>query len=110
MRRIVYILALTTMMLGCGGSSGNGRSAADAEAAAAGLPTENQIRYYIAEDLKLESLKLVPAENGNFTATGKAARGVSYDIEITRTPGTLEYTWKDARGKTGSGGFSTAGK
>ena len=104
--RLLYSLLTFTLLFGCGGNEVASPSEADIEATAAGLAKESQIRFLLAEDLKLMSLQLTPTGNGNYTATGSDAKKNSYEITITQTPGKIEYQWTNSKGKKGKGALN----
>ncbi|GIW97188.1 MAG: hypothetical protein KatS3mg111_0521 [Pirellulaceae bacterium] len=78
-------------------------SQADAAAVAAGLATEYQIRYLLMDRLQLEELQLTHTGDGNYTGAGATHAGVTYDIKVTQEKGRIRYSWKNAKGRSGTG-------
>ncbi|QDT33112.1 hypothetical protein [Thalassoglobus polymorphus] len=108
MRKMYYLLIIIPLIYGCGGDSGGKRelTEAEAEAAAAGVGNENQIRFFITDELKLTSLDLTPTENGGYTAKGTNSQGAEYTITVEQEPGVINYSWQNSKGKKGKGKFT----
>lgn len=104
--RLLSSLLTLTLLVGCGGNEVAQPSESDVEATAAGLAKESQIRFLLAEDLKLMSMELTPTGNGNYTATGTDGKKTSYEITIEQTPGKIEYQWTNSKGKKGKGSLN----
>lgn len=78
-------------------------SEADAEAIAAGMGRESQIRFFITDQLRLDSLDLTHTGQGNFTAQGMRGDGTEFDIKIVQESGKVHYNWKNSKGRQGKG-------
>lgn len=105
MRKFFILLTFIALLAGCGKSSGPNRelTEAQAEAAEAGVGNENQVRFFIIEELKLNSLDLTPTENWGYTAKGTDSKGAEYDITIEQQAGEIQYSWENSKGKKGKG-------
>ena len=107
MRATLLCLLLVLPFIGCSpGPTQSEVSEADAEATAAGVGKEAQVRFFITDELQLDALDLTHTGNGNFTGKGSRQDGIEFDIEITQEKGGIKYTWKNSKGKKGKGSFS----
>lgn len=94
-------LVLAILITGCSGENSPAETAADKEAVAAGVIKEEQVRFFIMEEMQLSFLNLTSTGVGNFNATGTDATGTKYDITIEQKPGNIEYDWTNSEGDTG---------
>ncbi len=74
---------------------------------ATGIWSQDQVRQYITEELRLSSVTLTPSGGGNYTAQGQTAEGAQYDITIEQKPGGIRYEWTNSNGQQGNGAFGT---
>lgn len=100
--KLYQYLLLMAFMVGCGEAT---EKNADAEVAASGGLTKRQVQFFLQEDLKLTAVVVTPGENGAFTATGKKSKA-DYEVELTPEANGMSYSWKNSKGKKGSGSFS----
>lgn len=99
MSKWICVLILIPLALGCG----VGDAPSDASSEIGVGKHERQIKYFITEELRLDSLQLKHTGDDNYTAEGTGADGNQYDIIVEKQPDKIEYTWKNSKGKKGKG-------